>query len=108
MTQTDPTLAELERLLAVLAGNPEDIESDMGRANAYCQQEAAREEIATALPRLLAERKALREALAGMVAFGEEVERKKLVGHEGCFWPVEIARATLSIPTSSDGGENAD
>ena len=34
-------------------------------------------------------------ALKEMVAFGEEVERNHLIGDEGCFWPVEKARAVL-------------
>jgi hypothetical protein len=52
---------------------------------------------------LTREIEALREALKQMVAFGEEVERRNLVGDEGCFWPVEIARAALNASNERAG-----
>ena len=51
---------------------------------------------------LIASAPELYEALEAMVAFGELVERKNLVGDEGCFWPVEIARAALAKARGGD------
>jgi hypothetical protein len=52
-------------------------------------------EAAEALTTMQAREATLIRVLEGMVAFGEEMEREHLVGDEGCFWPVELARDAL-------------
>ena len=45
--------------------------------------------------RLIAAAPELLAALKAMLTFGEKVEEKHLMGDEGCFWPVEQARAAI-------------
>jgi len=52
--------------------------------------------VQTANANLIASSPDMYDALVGMLAFGEAMEGRHLVGDEGCFWPVEQARAAIA------------
>lgn len=58
-----------------------------------------READAMANARLIAAAPDLLEALQGVLPFMEAAEDAGLVGDEGCYWPVEVARAAIAKAT---------